>query len=255
MAESTLLASTHPPRNTWDFSPISVSLNELAADQAIRKGHFKEARESLLSALDHSYTDVPRPFGRLALKYISLPFHEIAELGPSPELIEECEAVYGYAGELLKFHLDELSQSPRYDSRNRTIGDISETTFMALFCRQFGEDTTQVVAASSMHDDHHDRSPTDFLVLSIPKRKGSTKGATKRVQIKTSLAKERKINKKTISVPTLGFDQINTRKKDHPLTYDSIAQSIIRELAGKATDADTLRLDAAVKKAKVILDI
>ena len=207
-------------------------------DSFIRTGDFENAQK--LTGLNSEKRSERH---HLLLKRAALPLYELALNGLSERLIKEAMDVYGEAATLLRDELDYFVDTPESADREQSRGRLTE---LAVFCLQARDlqwqEPTLVLLPTSREDDRNFCHAIDFRLLGM---KGD-QTYTYPIQLKTLLKKE-DIDFYDSSIYLLGLNQLDNNY-GRPQHYNSLVNTLLREINGKASKSDAMFLDKATLK-------
>lgn len=221
-----------------------MSSPEARVDTALNRGNLLGAEALLLSGIKQHYSQEPHHYHPLALKHIALPFYELTGSQPDQDSFDRAANVYAWSGNLLESELTYNALTPNHTELSaQSVGRLSELIVFSLLARDVSPDSTLVPLPSSQADDINYRQGTDFYLAPVHGRSERSY----RLQVKTRLTEQHR-RRYDPSISLIGLNQLDQNYYIYPAHSSSLAQTILRELAGQASSEDIDRLNSATAK-------
>lgn len=236
-----------------------LSHPEHLADEAMSEGDFTEATELLSRALGD--TDVTgfnhgQDVNRIKMKILTVDMAELSwyatqSIEPPNELIERCTDVHGLLGALLEEMQDELRNPASSGYRRRILrGDMAEAAILLLAARDFNNTGRFIMIPSSRERNHagagyQNKSFADDITTTFLNR-SSRRPTTGHVQVKTR--KDGRDPRYSSAITTVYLSELDGESPYDRVDFLSNASLIaaaLREINGKAAEADEARLSRA----------
>lgn len=227
------------------------------ADGLLSLGYPEDAKILLDEFAREAYTNStaePHAFFRALLKAHTVPLYTLAyyrlEGTGLDTTLQQANETYDIVGQLIDHGLGDSSSIP-YDEYNDRIGELSELTVLGLFVRTaIDETTTHVPVLSSRQKDLH--GGVDFYFTPV----GTGRVDDGRpIQVKTVATKEhiRRYREKDPDIIVVSMGQLDEHAQ-RPHNPESLAQRMLRELNGTASDDDVDALTVASRKLHKIVN-
>lgn len=200
-------------------------------------------RDSILNA---QRIDDHKAYYHLSLKKAALPFYRLIGEGYSIQNAMDAMQVYPNLGEFLERHLkDAQERKPHMADVFR--GELSEIVVYGISARDYTYSSTRAPIPSRAVDDRAGIAGTDFILKPVHQKHIPEEW----VQVKTFLTDDIDYHP---YVSVVGLNQLDPKYFKRQWHEESLAQCMIRELAGEASMEDINKIDQATLTFYQILD-
>lgn len=219
--------------------------SETVADEALLQGRTGLAESILQDAIKNRYEQDAKAYPHLVLKLAAMPLYELFHTAPVNGDAEAAKrTVYKSTAGLISHTLNSPDYSSPHDSvRWRRVGDVTEGVFLGLSARDATSGIEEATVPASQFDDKY--SKIDFVTHPFD----NPTEPIRRFQTKTKA--EGKKPQTVNGITLVGMNHVDPDFFTHH-HYDSVANCMVRELAGTASWQDIEKLDQATKELSAI---